>query len=85
MIRTHFGVINRIDAGGPGTVHPLVEALIRYRGSSPSLNRAILTTLSLKSFRLNQYQNISGVFSLLHVGPIADGRTLTGGVASVAY
>jgi hypothetical protein len=29
MAHTHFGAINRIDAGRPSTVHPLVEALLR--------------------------------------------------------
>jgi hypothetical protein len=49
MTHTLFGAINRIDAGGPGTVHPLVEALLRAIAGAIrqwSLNRAIFMTYS---------------------------------------
>ena len=57
MAHTHFGVVNRIDAGGPGTVHPLAEALLRAMAEVArpwSLNRAVLMVCSL-IFRLNHY------------------------------
>ena len=44
MTHTYFGVINRIDAGCPGTVHPLVEALLRAMAEVAclwSLNRTV--------------------------------------------
>jgi hypothetical protein len=55
MTHTYFGVINRIDAGGPGTVHPLVEALLRAMAGAVrpwSPNRAVSMACSL-TFRLN--------------------------------
>ena len=51
MTHTHFGVINRIDAGGPGTVHPLVGALLRAMAEVArlrSLNRAAFMARSLE-------------------------------------
>lgn len=34
MTHTHFGVIDRIDPGCPGTVHPFLEATACYGGNS---------------------------------------------------
>jgi hypothetical protein len=49
MTHTHFGAVNRIDAGRPGTVHPWVEALLRALkevARSRSVDRAVFTTRS---------------------------------------
>jgi hypothetical protein len=51
MTHTLFGAVNRIDAGGPGTVHPLVEALLRAIAGAIrpwSLKRAVFMTYSLE-------------------------------------
>ena len=51
MTHTHFELINCIDAGGPGTVHPLVGALMRVMAEVArlwSLNRAVFMACSLE-------------------------------------